>query len=321
MNGVWFALLGTVVAGGSDGDPTGVAGARQRAVLACLLLGANAPVSGDALAEAVWDGSPPPGAAATLRSHIRRLRAALGPTAGARITACDPGYVISVAEGELDVLGFEAACRRAGEARRASRWAETSAAAGAALGLWRGTPLADVPSQVLRDRFVPRLEQLRLQAAEDRAEAELRLGRHDRLIPQLRELAAAHPMRERFHAQLIEALARAGRQAEALEAYQAARRVLVEELGIEPGPHLQRLHQQVLDGDPALAAPPGSAGAPRAAAALASASASAGTAGTARPGGPARLAGPGRVPRQLPGAVAQFTGRAAELAALSRIVG
>jgi DNA-binding SARP family transcriptional activator len=196
-----FALLGTLMLADGAGDPVVVSGVRQRALLASLLLSANVPVSPDALAEAVWDGSPPPGAAATLRSHVRRLRQALGPEAGPRITACDPGYLISVREPELDVLGFEAACADAGAARRAARWPEASAAAGRAVELWRGTPLLDVPSQVLCDRFVPGLEQLRLQALEDRAEADLRLGGQDRLIPELRDLAARHPVRERFHGQ------------------------------------------------------------------------------------------------------------------------
>jgi DNA-binding SARP family transcriptional activator len=295
-------LLGTLTVADGEGDPVAVSGARQRALLAGLLLSANAPLSCETLSEAVWDGAPPPGAATTLRSHIRRLRQALGPRAGARITACDPGYLISVGEAELDVLSFETASRAASAARHAARWQETSAAAARALELWRGAPLLDVPSQVLRDQFVPRLEQMRLQAVEDHAEADLRLGHHDRLIPGLRELTAEHPMRERFHAQLIEALARAGRQAEALEAYRQARRVLVAELGIEPGPHLQRLHRQILDGHPALAAQlPVSDAAPLAA--------SADLAGSTT-----------QVPRQLPGAVPQFTGRSAELATLSRLL-
>src|ERR1035441_7257678 len=162
MSDLRFALLGTLTLAGGAGDPVVVSGARQRALLASLLLSANVPVSPDALAEAVWDGSPPPGAPATLRSHIRRLRQALGPQAGARIKACDPGYLISVQEPELDVLRFEAACADAGAARRAARWPEASAAAARAVELWRGTPLLDVPSQVLCDRFVPGLEQLRL---------------------------------------------------------------------------------------------------------------------------------------------------------------
>src|ERR1039458_1186465 len=134
VSGVRFALLGTLMLDGGAGDPVVVPGARQRALLASLLLSANAPVSCDALAEAVWDGLPPPGAAATLRSHVRRLRQALGPGAGARITACDPGYLISVGEPELDVLRFETACRDAGAARRAARWPGASAAAARGVG-------------------------------------------------------------------------------------------------------------------------------------------------------------------------------------------
>ena len=300
--GVRFALLGTLMLVHDAGDPVAVSGGRQRALLASLLLSANVPVSADALAEAVWDGSPPAGAAATLRSHITRLRQALGPEVAARIRACEPGYLISVREPDLDVLGFETGCREAGAARRAGRWADASVLASRALGLWRGTPLLDVPSQILRDRYVPGLEQARLQVLEDRAEADLRLGRQDELIPELQELTARHPMRERFHAQLMEALARAGRQAEALEAYRCARRGLVEELGIEPGALLRVLHQQILNGDPAVTAP--AAGLPPPPAAFT---------GTASP-----LAG---VPQQLPAAVPQFTGRLAELAWLSEILG
>jgi DNA-binding SARP family transcriptional activator/tetratricopeptide (TPR) repeat protein len=302
VSGMRFTLLGTLAVADDAGEPVAVPGARQRALLASLLLSANVPVSAAALAEAVWDGSPPPGSAATLRSHIRRLRQALGPQAAARIRARDPGHVIVVREEELDVLRFEAACRDSSTARRAARWPQASAASAQALELWRGPPLADVDSQVLRDRFVPRLEQLRVQVTEDRAEAELRLGRHDRLIPELRDLAAEHPLRERFHAQLIEALARAGRQAEALQAYQRVRRALVDELGIEPGPHLQRLHQQVLHGGPTLAG---------------KSSAVADPAPTAPPAPDSSRV---TVPRQLPGTVPQFTGRSQELAQLSRQV-
>src|SRR5579875_8542 len=311
VNGVRFALLGTLTVTDDAGRPIVVPGARQRALLASLLLSANVPVSAGALAEAVGDGAPPPGAAATLRSHIRRLRQALEPGAGPRITAHDPGYLISVGEAELDVLRFEAACRAAGTARHAARWPEASATAARALDLWRGPPLLDVPSQRLRDQFVPRLERMHLQAIEDRAEAELKLGHHDRLIPELCDLTAEHPVHERFHAQLIEALARSGRQAEALEAYRQAWRTLMDELGIEPGPQLQRLHQQVLDGDPALAAPPPAAGdlLPPPPPPL-------------QPPAPAPepARSPAEVPRQLPGTASRFTGRAAELARLSQLL-
>jgi DNA-binding SARP family transcriptional activator/tetratricopeptide (TPR) repeat protein len=298
--GVRFGLLGTLVLADGPSGPVTVSGARQRTLLASLLLSANVPVSLDALAESVWDGSPPDGAATTLRSHVRRLRSALGPGAAARITFCSPGYLISVQEPELDVLRFHAACRKAAVARSGGQWQKASAAATSALELWRGTPLLDVPSQVLRDQFVPALEQLRVQALEDWVEAELRLGSSDLLIPELRGLVVRHPVRERFHAQLMEALARAGRQAEALEAYRRARQSLVDELGIEPGPHLQLLHQQILAGDPSLLAPYGEAVA---------ANRGSGSATTITSG----------VPRQLPAAPEHFTGRDGEVERLAAL--
>jgi DNA-binding SARP family transcriptional activator len=192
-----FGLLGPLLVRGAD-EAVPVAGSRLRVLLAALLLHADTPVSWEVLAEAVWDGAPPRGAARTLRSHIRRLRRALGTQAAARIVASGPGYLMDVRPGELDVLEFEALCRESGDALRARSWNEASHAASRALALCRGEPLLDIPSQVLRDGFVPRLEQLRLQVLEDHAEAELQLGRHERLVPQLRELARAHPLRERL---------------------------------------------------------------------------------------------------------------------------
>jgi DNA-binding SARP family transcriptional activator len=288
---VRFALLGPLELTDDAGAQVTVAGRRLRVLLAALVLHANEPVSLDALAEAVWDGVASPKAAETLRSHVRRLRHALGPQAGALIAAHDPGYLIRLAEPELDVLEFEALCRKAASAARAEAWSEVSQAAAQALALWRGTPLLDVSSQVLRDGFVPRLEQLRLQALEDGMEADLQLGHHARLIVELRELTARHPLRERFHAQLILALARTGRQAEALDAYRLARRELVEELGIEPGPELRQLQERILAGDVELV--------------------------TSSPVAPAFApAAAPPTPRQLPAAVRHFTGRRAELDAL-----
>ena len=237
-----FSLLGPLVADGAGGQ-VAIAGPRLRVLLAALLLHANIPVPAGELAEMVWDGSPPSGAAVTLRSYIRRLRSALDPGA-TRIAAVDPGYMIRVEQAELDVLEFEALCRDARAALRAGEWAGASAAAMRALGLWRAAPLLDVPSEALRGEFVPRLERLRLQVLEDRFDAGLRLGQHQELIPQLLETTAQHPLQERFHAQLMLALASTGRRAQALDAYQEARRALVDELGIEPGPELRDIHQQ-----------------------------------------------------------------------------
>ena len=210
-----------------------VAGPRVRVLLAALLLHANIPVPAGELAEMVWDGSPPSGAVATLRSYVRRLRRVLD-SESARITVSDPGYVIRVEPAELDVLEFEALCRDTRSALRADKWVDASAAAVRALGLWRAAPLLDVPAEALRGEFVPRLERLRLQVLEDRFDAGLRLGHHQELIPQLLEVTAQHPLRERLHAQLLLALAHSGRRAEALTAYQDARKTLVAELGVEP---------------------------------------------------------------------------------------
>jgi hypothetical protein len=166
-------------------------------------------------------------------------------------------------------------------------------------------PLAGIQSDVLARVHVPRLEQLRLQALEWRITADLNLGLPAGLIPELGQLVAGHPFREPFHAQLMLALYRCGRQAEALAAYQRARRVLVAELGVEPGPELRTLHQRMLAADPVLAGPPTTAADPVLVGPLATA------------GDPASAALPGQPPRQLPAAPRMFTGRVRELASLA----
>src|SRR5215469_3276530 len=243
-----FALLGPLLVADGSGQPVAVGGPRLRVLLAALLLRAGNPVPVGELAEMVWDGSPPPRAVTTLRSYIRRLRRALGDDA-ARIVAAGPGYLIRAERPELDVLEFEALCLDTRAALRAGEWADASATAARALGLWRAAPLLDVPSEILRSQFVPRLERLRLQVLEDRFDAGLRLGHHQELVPALLELTAQHPLRERFHAQLMLALATTGRRAQALHAYQEARRALVDQLGIEPGPELRDIHRRILAGE------------------------------------------------------------------------
>ena len=277
-------------------DPLPVSAARLRTVLAVLLRNAGRPVSVDELCEMVWDGEPPTGAPVALRALVLRLRRTLGPQAGSRIVTRAPGYLIELSPDELDANQFVALCAQAGAAVRACRWAEGSTAAARALALWRGVPLADVPCQLLRDAWSPQLEQHHLQALEWHAEAELHLGHHQQLISRLRELAAQYPLRERFQAQLMLALARAGRRAEALETYQRARRILVDQLGIEPGPELRDLHERVLAGELETG------GAPTAA--IASSPTDAEQA----------------VPRQLPATVRHFTGRRTELDELTRLL-
>lgn len=303
--GMRFGLLGALTVGGDDGGETVVSSPRQRVLLAALLLHANKPVSFDVLAEAVWDGRPPAGAPATLRSHVRHLRATLGMHA-AGLLARDPGYMFRVTESDLDTLRFEALCREAGAAHRSAQWSQASAAADVAVGLWRGTPLLDVPSQWLRDQFLPHFERLRLQVLEDRIEADLNLGRYNRLVEQLQELTAQYPLREPFHARLMVALAASGRQAEALQVYRTVRQILVDELGIEPGRDLRNVRDRILRGDgwrvadePAAAS--GTAGPPT------------------RPPAPLPVPLDG-VPRQLPAAMRYFTGRTQEFRVLSDVI-
>ncbi len=290
-----FCLLGplTVRYGGTA---LNVPRGRLRAVLAALLLRANRVVSVDELAEVLWGTDLPPSARVNVQNYVMRLRSTLDPVRS-RIATQPHGYLIVVGGGELDIARFEALLREARAAAGDGRWPEAANRAAAALALWRGEPLADADSDVLAAREAPRLAELRLQAAETRIEADLNLGRHGEVIGELRQLAMAQPLRERLQALLMLALYRDSRRAEALATYRQARRTLVEELGTEPGPELHRLHQQILDADPALSLV--SQAAPAAIAAA-----------------PVRSP----PPRQLPPAVAGFTGRAAELEALTRML-
>ncbi len=292
-----FCLLGPVVVR-CGGVAVPVPRGRQRAVLALLLLNAGRVVSVGEIAETLWGPAPPPSASATVRNYVKRLRRGLGNADQARIVTRSPGYMIRVDPGELDVSRFEVLLDGARNSARGGSWEAAADQARAALALWRGGPLADVESEALALREVPRLAELRLQAAELRADAELRLGRHGVVVAELERMTAAHPLREHLHALLMLALYRDGRQAEALAAYQHARRVVVDERGTEPGAELRELHRQLLTTGPVLP----------------------GLESGLLPPGDARLAGARprpAVPRELPGPVRQFVGRAAELAELT----
>jgi DNA-binding SARP family transcriptional activator len=294
-----FGLLGPlIVRCGATVVP--VPPGNQRALLAALLLQADRVVPVDDIAETLWGTGPPPSAAVTVRNYVKRLRHVLGEAGQDRISFRQHGYAINVGEDELDVSRFENLLALARAAARVGSWDQAAAQARQALSLWRGEPLADIDSDVLALRERPRLAELGLQATETRVEAELRLGRHNEVLAEVQRLAADHPLREHLHALLMLALYRCGRQAEALTAYQQARAVLVGELGVEPGAELRDLQQQILAADPALDLPP-HAGAGQAGLAVASDRAP-------------------QVPRQLPAAVADFTGRSAELAALTQIL-
>ena len=243
-----FEILGPMQAGEGD-TARPVRGFRQRAVLAVLLAYANQPVPAERLAEIAWDGAPPAGAVATLRTYVMRLRQGLGAAAGSRILTRDPGYLVQAGESEVDASEFEALSREAGAAAGTRDWSRAAASAGRALALWQGRPLADVPCEAVRELWVPRLERLRVQVLEWRAEAGLYLGQPGQQVTWLHELAGQYPLHERFHCFLMAALTLGGRQAEALAAYQDARRILADELGIEPGPEMRQVHEQILAGN------------------------------------------------------------------------
>jgi DNA-binding SARP family transcriptional activator/Tfp pilus assembly protein PilF len=265
---------------------------KQRAVLAALLMAANRVVSLDELAETLWGSDPPPSARVAVQNHVMRLRRTMGGE-GSRVITQPPGYLIRVHPGELDVTRFQGHLDAARAAARESSWDAAAAQAHEALSLYRGEPLADVDSETLVLRETPQLAELRLQALETRIDADLHLGRHAEIISELRQLTGAHPLREQLHSQLMLALYRSHRQAEALSAYQDARKILIEEIGAEPGRDLQELHRQILTADPALTTPD-----------------------RMSEGNRTRRA----VPRELPAPVAHFAGRAAELAALTGLL-
>jgi DNA-binding SARP family transcriptional activator/tetratricopeptide (TPR) repeat protein len=246
---MWLGFLGPLKVQ-VDGLDLPVMPAKQRSVLAALGLPPGRVLSADTLSRVLWDAEPPSGAVITVRSYVKRLRQSLGPVAGTRVVTRTPGYLLIADEAEVDVLTFQDLCERGGQAARARDWTRAADLLGQALALWRGTPLADVTSEVLQREQVPQLEQLRLQALESRMSARLNLGQHCELIPELQALVAAHPFREAFHGQFMTALYRAGQQSEALAAYQRARDTLVAELGVEPGEELRRLHHDILAGDP-----------------------------------------------------------------------
>ncbi|HEX6677707.1 MAG TPA: AfsR/SARP family transcriptional regulator, partial [Actinomycetes bacterium] len=258
-----YGILGPLEVIG-DAGPLRVAGAKLRALLVLLLLDANRVVSVDRLVEELWGGRPPPRATVTLRSYVSMLRRVLEPDRAAGATAevlawQPPGYVLRVGPDDLDAARFERLARD-GRAVLPSDPVAADALLGEALALWRGDALADVAFEPFAQGEVARLGELRLATAEDQVEARLAAGRHAEVVPDLERLLAANPLRERLRGQLMLALYRSGRQADALRAYRDGRDLLVEELGIEPGPALRRLQEEILLQSPTLDwQPPGRA--------------------------------------------------------------
>src|SRR4051812_26127373 len=263
-----FRILGPLEAS-DEGQVLALGGTKQRAVLALLLLHPNERLSAERLIDELWGEHAPPAAAKSLQMHVGRLRRALG-AAGPDVTSRDSllqtlpgGYRIRLKPGELDLERFE---RCAADGRRALAAGDPHTAArrlSAALAEWRGPALADLSGEPFAQLEIARLQELRLGAIEDHVEARLAVGEHAELVAELERLVAEEPFRERPRGQLMLALYRSGRQAEALAAYRDARTVLVDELGLEPGRPLQELEAAMLNQDPALDwRPPAAAPAP-----------------------------------------------------------
>ena len=233
----------------ADGRPLLLGGAKQRAVLAMLGLEANRTVSADHLIEGLWGEHPPVSAAKMLQNYVWRLRGLLGEDAGAEIVTRGRDYELDIDPDSVDVCRVDSLLR---EATRAAEAGEPIDAAREALALWRGPALSDVADQPFAAAAIRRLDGLRLDAAELAIDADLAAGRHHEVAGEIGALVAEDPLRERFHAQRMLALYRCGRQAEALETYLGARRTLVEEIGVEPGPELRGLHDAMLRQDRSL---------------------------------------------------------------------
>ena len=245
-------LLGPLEVEGPDGQAQ-FGGPKERLVLALLALRAGQVVSRDALVDALWGDEPPATAVKTLQGHVARVRRSLEAAGlGDVLATREPGYILGVPSESIDVASFENHASVGRQALADGDASRATAELAAGLNLWRGNALADCRSGGWAAAEALRLDELRLATVEDRIEADLLLGRHRLLVGELESLVARHPLRERLWAALMVALYRADRQADALRAYQRARDVLVEELGLEPGVELRRLEVAVLAGDPAL---------------------------------------------------------------------
>jgi DNA-binding SARP family transcriptional activator/Tfp pilus assembly protein PilF len=278
-----FRLLGSVEVVHDD-SVLALGGPRHRRLLATLLLQAGRVVPLGTLIEALWGDAPPRKAQAVLHVRISELRAALRAT-GSELIAREGGYELRVDPEDVDAWRFERLATAGGAALAAGDAEGARAELLAALALWRGPVLAEFAGEPFARSDAARLEELRWQATRNRIAADLELGRHAEVIPELEKLVVEHPLREQFWGQLMLALYRCGRQGEALDAYQTARRHIADELGVDPGAELQALHQAILTTDPTLDLPAKS-----------------------------------HVPAQLPADVTAFTGRAEELSWLDNLV-
>ncbi|TML33781.1 MAG: hypothetical protein E6G24_06660 [Actinobacteria bacterium] len=244
-----FQLLGPLEVRRDDG-PLPVRGPKQRALLVLLLLHANETLSRERLIDELWGERPPATAPKALQVYVSQLRKLLEPARLLETTAT--GYMLRLEPGQLDLHRFETLLAEGRSALGDGAPGQAAHLLAEALSLWRGPALADLAYEPFAQTEIARLEELHLAAIEERIEAELQLGHHAELTGQLEPLVTEHPLREHLRSQLMRALYRSGRQAEALEAYHTGRRLLVDELGIEPGRELRELEQAILRQDPAL---------------------------------------------------------------------
>ena len=312
-------VLGPVMAWYGDQElPVGQP--RQQAVLGILAMRANRVISRGELVDAVWGQDPPASAEGGIYTYVAGLRRVIEPNRSLRgpgrvLVSSGAGYVLHLVPGQPDAVAFEQDLGRARQLRKAGDAAGAVSALNSALSLWRGIAFAGVPGPFADTERV-RLGELRSAAAEERADVLLALGRHEEVVPDLTAMVADHPLRERMRGLLMVALYRCGRQAEALRVFAEGRRVLAEELGIDPGGDLSRIHQQVLTMDPALSVPNGLA--IRGASGSAPSDEDAGSE-PAPDGGQRRPRPEGRttpVPAQLPLDAPGFSGRREELSIL-----
>ena len=246
-----FRVLGSLEVVDQDG-PVALGGPKQRALLAILLLHRGEPVSSDRLIDEIWGGEPPASANKIVQGYVSNLRKVLGD--GLLVTE-GRGYVLRVEPGQLDVDRFETLVAQGREAREQGDALTAVAVLREALAVWRGPALADFAYEPFAQAEIARLEESRLAALEERIDADLASGEQARLVGELEALVREYPFRERLRGQLMLALYRSGRQADALQAYQDARRELLDGLGLEPGRALQELERAILAHDPGLDPP------------------------------------------------------------------
>jgi DNA-binding SARP family transcriptional activator len=310
-----FQILGPLTVA-NGGTPFPTMPRKPRILLAVLLCRTNTTVSADRLIQALWGEHASPTAGNTLQVHVHRLRQALGPAGRDRVQFRAPGYSIAVRAGELDAQVFADLAEQGRRAHAGQRYAACSDLLRRALSLWRAPPFADLPGVDALREDAAWMEERRLGVLEQRIDADLKLGRHTELIAELAELAARHPFRERFAAQLMLALYRARRQAEALEVYRRTRDQLRQSLGLDPGRELRRLEQAIITADHGLDLHAGGPAAPIRAGAQTA---------PAAPAAPGAPGAPGARQRdvpvcQLPTDTRDLTGRAEQIGRLCRLL-